>query len=83
MMSYDDAFDRWWGRFTRVTSFALGCGIIGYITVKGTDPPYLIAAAIGLIGPAFAKTLENLITWLAAAKGEITAAKTPEDKERR
>lgn len=67
------SFDRMWDRFTRVTMFFVGVGILVYETGwEHGDRFYLLTAAIGMMGPQLARTVERLL--LAARNSPL-----PED----
>ena len=55
-------FDRLWERFTRVTMFFVGVGILIFETGwEHGDRFYLITAAVGMMGPEMARRFERLI----------------------
>lgn len=58
----DPNFDRWWSRISRVVSFVLGIGILGYEAIgESSDRPWLYAAALSLIGLPVARAAESVL----------------------
>lgn len=55
-------FEKAWNALTRVTAFIVGLGILVYETVfEHTDRPWLLAAALGLLGLPVARAAEQLL----------------------
>jgi hypothetical protein len=64
-MNGKDPFDVFLTRFIRLTSALLGFAIMGYEALKDKlDRPYVIAAALAMIGPSFAKSITQLFASL-------------------
>ena len=61
-------FEAWWAAIARVLSFGGGLGILLFETLyENVDRPWLLAAAIGMMGPAVAGAVADV---LSAARGE-------------
>ena len=61
-------YEAWWAFVARVLSFGGGLVIVLFETLyENVDRPWLLAAAIGMMGPAVAGAVADV---LAAARGE-------------
>ncbi len=62
------AAEAWWALTSRILSFTGGLAIVGWQTVlENADRPWLLAVAVGMMGPAVASTVADVL--VAARSG--------------
>lgn len=77
-------FDQIWTRFVKIIAFLLGMGIMYHEAFQDNlDRPYLLAAAIAMMGLQIAETAEKIVSSFGTGKHKLPKSPPPlnEDDE--